>query len=358
MIRQVKIANRDRNTICQITYPSLLLFSLICLLLFLFPHHSHATGELEKIIINDEDTIEKTLPPSKIHEECFRLNQNQILDYVFEASKPLEFNLHHHMDNEVIYPIPSIDIAAKKGRFTPKIKKVYCLMWTNAQLETVDLNYQLQIKKKQSSKIPVRFQVDNKRENIQIIDSTGATRAQIKVGESIHNFGLNHSITVLAVLTSSQNNAVMIYDIATQKLKHAIALPTTPRFLAFSQNDQYLALAEEHTNTLTLLETTSFKEVGTIRLPDTVVALDTSDQSNNQLLARTNTGILKIGLEPLEIIEKNAKIPVLMGKETVYINPTEWCFVHGVPHPLYYPTSAMSTSGLSGFLPPDWIQQP
>ncbi len=330
-----------------------LLFGLI-ILYWLIPQ-SHAANELKSLKINGDDKVEIALTHSGIHEECIRVNQNQTLEYVFEASKPLDFNLHHHIDSEVIYPISETGITSLNGAFNPEIRKAYCLMWTNNQAESVDLAYRFIIRERSAKETPVSFRIDKKKENINITDDTGKTKVQIKVGFPIHNFGLNQANTLLAVLTSTKRESVLIFDVASQKLQHTIQLPQVPRFLAFSQDDQFLALTEEHSNTLILLDTANFKKIGTLSLPDSAVALDTSDQSNNQLLVRTASGIIKIGLKPLKIIDKNAKVPVKFGEKTVYINPTEWCFVHGVPHPLYYPTSAMSSGGLKGTLPPGFV---
>ncbi len=59
---------------------------------------------------------------------------------------------------------------------------------------------------------------------------------------------------------------------------------------------------------------------------------------------------MKIQLEPLKLIERNARIEFTFGEETILADPDEFCTVHGVPHPLFTPREeSMSTEGLQGF---------
>ena len=69
----------------------------------------------------------------------------------------------------------------------------------------------------------------------------------------------------------------------------------------------------------------------------------------NELLIRAEQEILRIQIEPLKILERNAKFE--FGDENMFLDPVEICFVHGVPHPLFsQKEEAMSEEGLTGFL--------
>ena len=71
----------------------------------------------------------------------------------------------------------------------------------------------------------------------------------------------------------------------------------------------------------------------------------------NQLLIRTEHEVIRIQIEPLKILERNAKFEFEFGDEKMFLDPVEICFVHGVPHPLFAQKEvAMSDDGLTGIL--------
>ena len=94
------------------------------------------------------DNKSETIKPSGIHEDCMELVPGQILDYSFEASKPVDFNLHCHEDSGVSYEISKDRVTEDKGTFVCKKRQHYCLMWTNQGSEPVGLNYSYSIGKK------------------------------------------------------------------------------------------------------------------------------------------------------------------------------------------------------------------
>ena len=80
------------------------------------------------------------LPPSplaidvqtgKAAEECFQLAAGERVEYQFESSVPLDFNLHTHRGNEVVMPVRSERTRGHSGIFTSPQREDYCMMWTN-----------------------------------------------------------------------------------------------------------------------------------------------------------------------------------------------------------------------------------
>ena len=104
------------------------------------------TGGCASLVATDKKS--ETIKPSGIHEDCMELISGQILEYSFEASKPLNFNLHYHEDHDVIYGITKDGVSGDKGTFRCEQKQYYCLIWTNPAPEPVDLVYSYSIKKK------------------------------------------------------------------------------------------------------------------------------------------------------------------------------------------------------------------
>jgi len=95
-----------------------------------------------------KDAISETLKPAGIHEDCMELSPGQIIEYSFDSSKPLNFNIHYHEDGGMFFPLQKDNTTHEKGRFEPRKKQYYCLMWTNSQSEPVTLIYIYTMEKK------------------------------------------------------------------------------------------------------------------------------------------------------------------------------------------------------------------
>jgi hypothetical protein len=95
------------------------------------------------------DIKSETLKPSGIHEDCLEMMPGQTVDYSFEASKPVDFNLHCHEKSGVVYEISKDGVTADKGTFGCKRKQYYCFMWTNPGPEPVSLRYDYSLSTKE-----------------------------------------------------------------------------------------------------------------------------------------------------------------------------------------------------------------
>lgn len=80
------------------------------------------------------------LPPSplalevrtgKLAEECFTLAAGERIEYQFEASVPLGFDLHTHRGREVVSPVQIERTREQAGTFTAPQREDYCMTWTN-----------------------------------------------------------------------------------------------------------------------------------------------------------------------------------------------------------------------------------
>ena len=115
------------------------IMALSCFILFI-------TGGCASLIAADKKS--ETIKPLGIHEDCMELVPGQILDYSFETSKPVDFNLHFHEDKNVSYEISKDGVSADKGTFVCEKKQHYCLMWTNPGPEPIGLTYSYSLGKK------------------------------------------------------------------------------------------------------------------------------------------------------------------------------------------------------------------
>jgi hypothetical protein len=82
------------------------------------------------------------LAPYALHEECFRLDAGERIDFYFESVVPVAFNIHYHDGNAVVMPIARENATQETGDFTADRKEIYCLMW-EAGAEPSALEYRV-----------------------------------------------------------------------------------------------------------------------------------------------------------------------------------------------------------------------
>ena len=78
-----------------------------------------------------QNSIERTVVPDDSYELCLVLVQDQQLHYQFQASRKLDFNIHYHTDDEVLYPVSEDQVMDGAATFAAPSEQEYCLMWTN-----------------------------------------------------------------------------------------------------------------------------------------------------------------------------------------------------------------------------------
>ena len=69
------------------------------------------------------------LPPYEVHEECVELKPGDRLDYTFESTAPVDFNIHYHEGSAVAMPVVREKSRGDAGVFAPPLAHHYCLMW-------------------------------------------------------------------------------------------------------------------------------------------------------------------------------------------------------------------------------------
>lgn len=66
-------------------------------------------------------------------EVCGTLSSQEQIHWTFEASAALDFNIHYHAGDEVVYPSAFPDTVDKAGVLVAPIDQTYCWMWTSRQ---------------------------------------------------------------------------------------------------------------------------------------------------------------------------------------------------------------------------------
>jgi len=69
------------------------------------------------------------IAPYDWHEECLHLEAGDRVEFTFESTEPVDFNIHYHEGNAVVMPIVRDKTRADAGIFTPPAAQDYCLMW-------------------------------------------------------------------------------------------------------------------------------------------------------------------------------------------------------------------------------------
>ena len=93
-----------------------------------------------------EDQVNIQLPSSGTHEECLKLLQENEVVYSFEASQPLTFDIHYHDGTKIVDAFAKKEIGALEATLKPELVQEYCMTWFNHQSQSVQLQYQFQIK--------------------------------------------------------------------------------------------------------------------------------------------------------------------------------------------------------------------
>lgn len=88
-----------------------------------------------------------TIKPGKIFEKCMSLNFNQKLEYQFDASAKVNFNLHYHKGDSIYYPVKVDRTKSETGVYESQARDEFCLMWENKTSADVVLSYTYRIVK-------------------------------------------------------------------------------------------------------------------------------------------------------------------------------------------------------------------
>ena len=101
-----------------------------------------ARADIIDIAWNEQGRFERrvSVAPGKFAEVCVKLARADSVAWRFEASGPLNFNIHYHEGKDVRYPERRDALAGASGRLQVVLDQDYCWMWTNKSGQAVDLN--------------------------------------------------------------------------------------------------------------------------------------------------------------------------------------------------------------------------
>lgn len=101
-----------------------------------------ARADIIDIAWNEQGRFERrvSVAPGKFAEVCGKLARADSVAWRFEASGPLNFNIHYHEGKDVRYPERRDALAGASGLLQVALDQDYCWMWTNKSGQAVDLN--------------------------------------------------------------------------------------------------------------------------------------------------------------------------------------------------------------------------
>lgn len=85
-----------------------------------------------------------TVPATKFVEVCGKLSARTAVAWQFDASAPLDFNIHYHEGKDVRFPARKDAVAKDRGRLDVKLDHDYCWMWTNKGATPASLKLSLE----------------------------------------------------------------------------------------------------------------------------------------------------------------------------------------------------------------------
>ncbi|MBL0122072.1 MAG: hypothetical protein IPP88_04855 [Betaproteobacteria bacterium] len=87
------------------------------------------------------------LKPGKPHEKCMVLDSAQKIEYRFESSAKVNFNLHYNKGDAMYFPVKLDRTKGESGLYEAKSREKYCLVWENRTDADVELNYSYKVGK-------------------------------------------------------------------------------------------------------------------------------------------------------------------------------------------------------------------
>ena len=118
----------------------------IALVLSLAAMAPPALADIVDIAWDHEGRFERSVPvaPGKFAEICGKLPAGLKVGWNFEASAPLDFNVHYHVGKEVAFPFKLTSVVTAKDTLTTKIDQDYCWMWSNKTAASATIKVNLQ----------------------------------------------------------------------------------------------------------------------------------------------------------------------------------------------------------------------
>ena len=83
------------------------------------------------------------IEPAGFLEVCGPLHQGQVIDWSFQASAALDFNIHYHAGDEVVYPAKQEGKTELAAQLEVPLDQTFCWMWSNQTGDSASISLEL-----------------------------------------------------------------------------------------------------------------------------------------------------------------------------------------------------------------------
>ena len=91
--------------------------------------------------------IKLAIAAGQVGEICMPLQAGETLSWRFLASATADFNLHHHVGQQVLTPVLRKAVKQGRGRHTAERSNDWCLMWTAPARQDITVNGAWRVRK-------------------------------------------------------------------------------------------------------------------------------------------------------------------------------------------------------------------
>ena len=116
------------------------------LVLTLVASASSAQADVIDVVWSSSGRFERSVSvaPGKFAEVCDKLPAGAKVRWDFEASAPLDFNVHYHVGKDAVFPSKLVAVSTAKDTLDAKIEQDYCWMWSNKTAAPATITVKLQ----------------------------------------------------------------------------------------------------------------------------------------------------------------------------------------------------------------------
>ena len=84
-----------------------------------------------------------TVPPGKFFEVCGKFEAGARVKWEFDATAPLDFNIHYHAGKDVVFPAKLSQVSTARDELVAGVTQDFCWMWTNKAQRSADVRVSL-----------------------------------------------------------------------------------------------------------------------------------------------------------------------------------------------------------------------